>query len=1083
MSTISAQVKEVLEKQKQGDIQGGFNVLVSIAKSVTNSELQSNLLHFPEGIDDLCSLMNNKEVNFKFVTLNIISNFSAVNPTLADEFVKRSDIFDEINTLLKEHKTNASVLRDATALVRNAAKNASNRPTLIRKEVHNACSELIPYFLKAVKQTELFLENICGGLALLSQGNGEVAEKIANDLKVISYMKTLLTNEEFLKSSEDKKNVQSQRLMKISLQLVHYLSHASQNNQKLVVQEGLPNVLASLLSRYQDTFPEAGQLCTNILHTVGQSSLAATEISEETLSSLIKDLKTNVPQKQKKACESLWSATDSEENLKPILESEAPDLLIQCLSSEYAQIIEPATGALSVLVRSPQMISKLARSNVLSLLASFMKQCSDSTEKIVLNSIAICVYLGNNTEVIQALNRYNFATICIQVFGRYFELMSITEVSQTQYQILIALLKLFSNFARTPESALKLKDLGLVDELIEVLKKEANRQNFEIRKQACETLYNIYKVDAIREYIDSINDATGLMASMISVVDLSSCDRVLNMRNQGVSEEELRAALDKDEEQFVIKDLSLQFSALDMFDDDEDEDDDEEEEDEEELKPAELDEDDELKPASLDEDDELEPVIDDDDEAKLNQNQDEDEEELKPAELDEDEEELKPAELDEDEDDELKPAELDEDEELQPSILDEEFELEEEMNRKIKEEEEESKKRDDEYRKKREEKERLKQQKILMKQLKKTEEIEQERKKQEEEVKAKEKRAAKRKAIAKELLSTEESYVKALDVCQKHFMEPIISGNYKILPKDKFDIIFKDIDLIHKVNHAFLQKLKVLFSNEAELLANIEYKVGELIISYSPSFKMYCGFVNNYDRAEACMYQCMKNYKGFADLLSQVSDQLLDMGLRQTDLGSFLIQPVQRLPRYNLLLTDLLKNSENTESTGFKFLKRALNETQEITNFVNEAKRGVEHITLANKLIEKLKISEFPRNPERKYILSQKGLHLYMYERRRIETRNKSPYKMVLHVLSDYIIIKRGKAVSKKVHLFSIKDSRIRKKAEDMDKQGLSFTIEDEAQSKITQIPMEYEVKCSSKEERDSLYQQLSQMHTQLRTK
>jgi len=59
-------------------------------------------------------------------------------------------------------------------------------------------------------------------------------------------------------------------------------------------------------------------------------------------------------------------------------------------------------------------------------------------------------------------------------------------------------------------------------------------------------------------------------------------------------------------------------------------------------------------------------------------------------------------------------------------------------------------------------------------------------------------------------------------------------------------------------------------------------------------------------------------------------------------LQAFLILPVQRLPRYVLLLTELTKSTNSTHP-GYAVLQRALSNVKDIADFVNEAKRVAEN--------------------------------------------------------------------------------------------------------------------------------------------
>jgi len=63
---------------------------------------------------------------------------------------------------------------------------------------------------------------------------------------------------------------------------------------------------------------------------------------------------------------------------------------------------------------------------------------------------------------------------------------------------------------------------------------------------------------------------------------------------------------------------------------------------------------------------------------------------------------------------------------------------------------------------------------------------------------------------------------------------------------------------------------------------------------------------------------------------------------KSLDLLSFLIMPVQRIPRYILLLGDLLKNTPK-EHSDYKETETALQKTKEIAEYLNEGKRRAEN--------------------------------------------------------------------------------------------------------------------------------------------
>jgi len=72
---------------------------------------------------------------------------------------------------------------------------------------------------------------------------------------------------------------------------------------------------------------------------------------------------------------------------------------------------------------------------------------------------------------------------------------------------------------------------------------------------------------------------------------------------------------------------------------------------------------------------------------------------------------------------------------------------------------------------------------------------------------------------------------------------------------------------------------------------------------------MYTTYTTNFNKAMTLLNQTQSNSMGFINVLDYLRDLPLCENL---ELGSFLILPVQRIPRYVLLLTDLISNTANT---------------------------------------------------------------------------------------------------------------------------------------------------------------------------
>lgn len=74
--------------------------------------------------------------------------------------------------------------------------------------------------------------------------------------------------------------------------------------------------------------------------------------------------------------------------------------------------------------------------------------------------------------------------------------------------------------------------------------------------------------------------------------------------------------------------------------------------------------------------------------------------------------------------------------------------------------------------------------------------------------------------------------------------------------------------------------------------------VGDCFANQAPLFFIYIPYVNGYEKATNLVRELLKSNKDFAKLCSESAKQTTG----QLNLSSLLILPVQRLPRYQLLL-------------------------------------------------------------------------------------------------------------------------------------------------------------------------------------
>lgn len=148
--------------------------------------------------------------------------------------------------------------------------------------------------------------------------------------------------------------------------------------------------------------------------------------------------------------------------------------------------------------------------------------------------------------------------------------------------------------------------------------------------------------------------------------------------------------------------------------------------------------------------------------------------------------------------------------------------------------------------------------------------------------------------------------------------------------------------------HAHPQNaLRNLFSNigelarlHTELLQDLKKQpsMARVFIHYGDYMRMYTQYVNNYERMVATINSMRKNRK-FQAFLEDLRERC-----NGASLMSYLIMPVQRIPRYVLFLRELLKKTLPSDPE-YRALQEALHKVEETTKYVNEEKRAVENMT------------------------------------------------------------------------------------------------------------------------------------------
>ncbi|XP_031622402.1 kalirin isoform X2 [Contarinia nasturtii] len=153
----------------------------------------------------------------------------------------------------------------------------------------------------------------------------------------------------------------------------------------------------------------------------------------------------------------------------------------------------------------------------------------------------------------------------------------------------------------------------------------------------------------------------------------------------------------------------------------------------------------------------------------------------------------------------------------------------------------------------------------------------------------KRKSARRKEFIMAELLQTERTYVKDLETCIRCFLHEMRNGpNVPVALVGKEDTLFANIEEIYE----FHQKI---FLRELEKYETMPEDVGHCFVTWASKFDMYVKYCKNKPQSNTLMVQHSGTY--FEDLQRKHKVE--------HPLAAYLIKPVQRITKYQLLLKDL----------------------------------------------------------------------------------------------------------------------------------------------------------------------------------
>jgi len=248
-----------------------------------------------------------------------------------------------------------------------------------------------------------------------------------------------------------------------------------------------------------------------------------------------------------------------------------------------------------------------------------------------------------------------------------------------------------------------------------------------------------------------------------------------------------------------------------------------------------------------------------------------------------------------------------------------------------------------------------------------------------------------RENVAKEIYETEIRYVEQLENVIRLFLDPLeldAQKTQRLMLENEVRTIFSSIKIIYNCNMLLKGDIKDRIDNWAP---NI--KVGDIFMNMSDHLKIYTQYITNYDLAIQTLMACRKKNKRLGQWIEETEANPNLSGLK---LGSLLILPVQRIPRYSLLLRDMLRHTWQ-EHIDFKDLEESTTNMESVATYLNNKKAEAENIAKVNDLWSNFSGANFDElaDPTRRYV----GEELFKI----VKEKGDKPRK--LYLFNDVIVV------------------------------------------------------------------------------
>ncbi|CAB4057845.1 FGD1 [Lepeophtheirus salmonis] len=256
--------------------------------------------------------------------------------------------------------------------------------------------------------------------------------------------------------------------------------------------------------------------------------------------------------------------------------------------------------------------------------------------------------------------------------------------------------------------------------------------------------------------------------------------------------------------------------------------------------------------------------------------------------------------------------------------------------------------------------------------------------------------------IAKELLSTEEQYVRVLYLIDQVFHTRVDQENrtQNLFSADVLPQMFANIKSIYKFHAEFLlPQLRERMEN----WKGSNQRIGDIFVKFSPFFKMYTEYVKNFGSAIHLINHIYNKNSKFAGIMDDIHS-MPECG--NLSLQHHMLTPIQRIPRYEMLLKDYLKKLPE-DSDDREDSEKALHLVSTAAAHANDAMKRIEKFKKLLEVQECLSGTVDLVNPTRELVKEGKIV--------KISARSGDHQERYLFLFSDLLLLCSPRLITNRV--------------------------------------------------------------------